>query len=169
MHEPSGNVELDRSDILLLRALQQDGRLTNQELSQHVHLSDTVCSRRRRALEKAGVILGYHALLDPVRVGYSESVFVTIKLHADSHDDIAAFEEAVQGIDEVMECYAVAGQLDFLLHVVAQDTPHYERIRDRLARLPGIERLDSALTMHTVVRRTTLPLPPGSSTRGRQS
>lgn len=93
---------------------------------------------------------------------YSESVFVTIRLHADSHDDIAAFEEAVQGIDEVVECYAVAGQLDFLLHVVAQDTPHYERIRDRLARLPGIERLDSSFTMHTVVKRTTLPSPPGS-------
>ena len=152
------NPQLDRADVLLLRALQEDASLTNQELAERVHLSSTSCSRHRQALENAGVILGYHALLDAVRVGLPESLFVTVRLRSDSHDDIAAFEEAVQGIDEVMECHALAGQLDFLLRVVAQDTPHYEGIRDQLARLPGIERVEGSIVMHTAFRRVVLPI-----------
>ena len=152
------NPQLDRADVLLLRALQEDASLTNEELAERVHLSSTACSRRRQALENAGVILGYRALLDAAHVGLPESVFVTIRLRSDSHDDIAAFEEAVQGINEVMECHALAGQLDFLLRVVAQDTPHYEGIRDQLARLPGIERVEGSIVMHTAFRRVILPI-----------
>ena len=150
-------VELGRTDRLLLFELQRDGSLTNEELAERVHVSRTACSRHRHALEEAGVILG-HAFVDSARVGCPETLFVTVTLHSDTHDDMAAFEEAVREIDEVMDCYAVAGHLDYLLRVVARDTPHYERIHDRLTRLPGVERMESSLVMHTAVRRTALPL-----------
>ena len=121
-------------------------------------MSRTVCSRRRHALEKAGVILGYHAFVDSVRIGCPETLFVTVKLHSDTHDDMAAFEEAAWEVDEVMECHAIAGPWDWLLRVVARDTAHYQRIHDRLTGLHGVERVESFLVMHTAIRRTVLPM-----------
>ena len=101
--------KLNRADRLLLAELQRDGSLTNEELAGRVHMSRPACSRHRHALEEAGVILGYHALLDSARIGYPETVFVTVKLRSDTHDDMAAFEDAAREVDEVMECHAIAG------------------------------------------------------------
>ena len=150
--------KLDRTDRLILHELQQDGSLTNVELAARVYVSSTACSRRRRRLEEAGFILGCYARVDSVRLGYAETVFVEVKLRADGHDNIVAFEEAVQRVEEVMECHAVAGHLDYLLRVVAHDTQHYERVHDVLGRLPGVDRVDSSFALRTAVRRTALPM-----------
>ena len=92
-----------------------------------------------------------------VRMGYTETLFVEVRLHADGHKDTVAFEEAVRSVEEVMDCHALAGHLDYLLRVVARDSQHYERIHDEVSRLPNVERVDSSLVLHPVVRRTAPP------------
>jgi DNA-binding Lrp family transcriptional regulator len=154
-------MRLDRIDALILAALQRDGRLTNRELAEHAHLSESACLRRVRALEQAGVIDRYTALVNPARVGLPGSVFVSITLSRQEQADLAAFEEAVKQVPEVMECYLMTGQQDYLLRVVVSDASDFERLHSQhLTRLPGVARVQSSFALRAVRKGTELPLRP---------
>ena len=108
-------MKLDRVDQHILTELQRDGRLSNRDLAEKVHLSESACLRRVRALDEAGVIDRYAAVVNQARVGLPGNVFVSITLNRQEQGDLAAFEAAVQRVPEVMECYLMTGQHDYLL------------------------------------------------------
>lgn len=150
---------LDKHDKLILDVLQQDGRITNKQLAEKINLSESSCLRRVRALEESGVIDRYVALLSQNRSGLPGNVFVQIGLHREVESDLTAFEEAVRHIPEVMECYLMSGEFDYLLRVVVSDMADFERIHNKsLTRLPGVARVNSSFGIRTVRRKTELPL-----------
>jgi len=154
-------MRLDRIDLTILDHLQRDGRATAAALADAAGLSASPANRRQRMLEEAGVIRGYVALLDPDRVGLPVSVFVSVKLQAQTDDHLAAFEQAIADLPEVMECYVMSGASDYLLRVVAPDLGAYEEfLRTRLTRIPGVRGVESAFALKRVVYRTNLPLRP---------
>lgn len=149
----------DRIDQQLLDLLQHDGRMTNQALAEQVNLSESACLRRVRRLEAEGLIAGYVALLDQSASGYPDNVFVRITLVSQQQKDLQAFEAAAMQLAEVMECYLMSGDADFLLRVVVADARDYERLHSQhLTRLPGVDRVHSSFALRTVVRRTQLPV-----------
>ncbi len=150
---------LDATDKTLLRALQTDGRATNAELSEAAHMSESACLRRVKQLEQIGVIERYTAVINPAAVGLPLTVFVTISLTSQSRELLSAFEAAVAGVPEVLECHLMTGAADYLLRVAVADVDGLERLHSaKLTRLPGVARVNSSLTLRCVVRRTTLPL-----------
>ena len=151
---------LDRTDHLILAALQRDGRLSNRDLAERVHLSESACLRRVRALEDRGVITGYAAQVNPARVGLPGNVFVSITLNRQEQGGLAAFEEAVARVPEVMECYLMTGQQDYLLRVVVSDPADFERLHSQhLTRLPGVARVQSSFALRVVRKGAELPVP----------
>ena len=152
-------MRLDRIDRAILAELQRNGRLSNRELAEHVHLSESACLRRVRTLEEAGVIDRYAALVNQAKVGLPGNVFVSITLNRQEQADLAAFEAAVQGVPEVMECYLMTGQQDYLLRVVVSDPADFERLHSQhLTRLPGVARVQSSFALRIVRRGSELPL-----------
>lgn len=151
---------LDKFDKAILKRLQRDGRMTNVQLADAVNLSESACLRRVRALEEQGLIVGYVALLDQKKAGRSGNVFVHIGLHREEEQsELAAFETAVQNIPEVMECYLMTGEFDYLLRVVVSDMADFERLHNEaLTRLPGVARVNSSVAIRTVRKTTELPL-----------
>lgn len=150
---------MDRFDTLILAALQDDGRISNKQLAQQVHLSESACLRRVRALEENGMIERYVAMVSQSKAGMPGDVLVHIGLHREEQSELAAFEEAVRNIPEVMECYLMTGEFDYLLRVVVADMADFERIhKDELTRLPGVARVNSSVAIRTVLKRTALPL-----------
>ncbi len=151
---------LDRFDKTILDQLQRDGRISNVQLAALVNLSESACLRRVRVLEQAGLIERYVALLDQKEAGLTGTVFVHIVLGREEQSDLAAFEAAVQNIPEVMECYLMTGEFDYLLRVVVSDMADFERIHhSELTRLPGVARVNSSVAIRTVTKKTALPLP----------
>jgi Lrp/AsnC family transcriptional regulator, leucine-responsive regulatory protein len=152
-------MRLDRIDVSILDHLQRDGRATTVELGDAVGLSPSPCHRRQKLLEEAGIISRYVALLDQERVGLPVNVFVSVELTAQTQDQLEAFERAVAGCPEVMECYEMTGTSDYLLRVVAADLGSYEEfLRTRLTRMPGVRGVRSAFALKRVIYRTNLPL-----------
>ncbi|MEM8814552.1 MAG: Lrp/AsnC family transcriptional regulator [Pseudomonadota bacterium] len=152
-------MNLDRYDKSILAALQSDGRMSNVDLAASVNLSESACLRRVRALEEAGMIDGYVALLNQSKAGVSGNVFVFIALHREVESELAAFEAAIRNVPEVMECYLMTGEFDYLLRVVVADMADFERLhRDALTRLPGVARVNSSVAIRTVQKKTGLPL-----------
>ena len=152
-------MKLDRTDRTILTELQRDGRLTNRELAEKVHLSESACLRRVRSLEEAGVIDRYAALVSQIKVGLPGNVFVSITLNRQEQADLAAFEEAVRRVPEVMECYLMTGQQDYLLRVVVTDPADFERLHSQhLTRLPGVARVQSSFALRTVRKSAELPV-----------
>jgi len=150
---------LDKYDKKILDALQNDGRMSNVQLANRVSLSESACLRRVRALEESGIIDRYAALVSQPKVGLSGNVFVHIGLQREEESELAAFEGAVRNIPEVMECYLMTGEFDYLLRVVVSDMADFERLhRDALTRLPGVARVNSSVTIRTVQKKTELPL-----------
>lgn len=150
---------LDRFDSLILEALQRDGRISNVQLAAQVNLSESACLRRVRALEEGGYIDRYAALVNQSRAGLSGNIFVHIGLHREEQSELAAFEEAVKNIPEVMECYLMTGEFDYLLRVVVADMADFERLHNEaLTRLPGVARVNSSVAIRTVQKKTELPL-----------
>ncbi|MEM6707925.1 MAG: Lrp/AsnC family transcriptional regulator [Pseudomonadota bacterium] len=149
---------MDRTDRQLLDALQQDGTLTNQALAERVNLSESACLRRVRRLSDSGLIQRTVALLDQTLAGYPDNVFVRITLKSQDRRALTAFEEAASAIPEVMECYLMSGDSDYLLRVIVADARDYERLHSRyLTLLPGVDRVHSSFTLRSVVRRTEIP------------
>lgn len=152
-------MKLDRIDNLILAALQRNGRLSNRELAERVHLSESACLRRVRSLEEAGVVTGYAAQVNQARVGLPGNVFVSITLNRQEQGDLAAFEEAVARVPEVMECYLMTGQQDYLLRVVVSDPADFERLHSQhLTRLPGVARVHSSFALRMVRKGAELPI-----------
>lgn len=150
---------MDRYDRLILEALQQDGRISNKDLAGRVNLSESACLRRVRGLEEEGMIERYVAMVNQARAGMPGDVLVHIGLHREEQSELAAFEEAVRNIPEVMECYLMTGEFDYLLRVVVADMADFERIhKEELTRLPGVARVNSSVAIRKVLKRTALPL-----------
>jgi len=154
-------MKLDKFDHAILMALQADGRISNVDLAERVRLSESACLRRVRQLEKSGLIEGYTAVINQQQLGLPGNVFVNITLEHQDLADLSAFEEAVQSIPAVMECYLMTGDYDYLLRVVVSDVNDFERIhRKYLTRLPGVARVHSSFTLRTVRKTNQLPVAP---------
>jgi Lrp/AsnC family transcriptional regulator, leucine-responsive regulatory protein len=152
-------VVLDRFDRAILQALQLDGRIANSALAERVHLSESACLRRVRALEQAGLIEGYTAILNQQRAGCPVNVFVNITLDRQDEPDLRKFEDAVRRIPEVMECYLMTGDYDYVVRVVVADTADFERVHSKhLTRLPGVARVHSSFALRTVQKSKELPI-----------
>ena len=150
---------LDATDRAILHILQDDARVTNNELAERVHLSPSACLRRVRRLEDQGVIDRYVTLVDPEAIGRPTTVFVEISLSSQEESQLDAFEAQVVARPEVVSCHLMAGNADYLVQVRCADVSDYERIhRTHLAVLPGITRIRSSFSLRTVCNRTTLPL-----------
>ena len=155
----SESLELDAVDRLLLDVLQRDARITNAALAERAHLSESACLRRVRALEASGLIAGYGARIDQERAGLPVNVFVSITLDHQDQTDLQAFEDAVRKIPQVMECYLMTGDYDYLLRVVVADAADFERVhRQELTRLPGIARIHSSFALRAIARLNVLPI-----------
>lgn len=152
-------MSLDRYDKAILAELQTDGRISNVQLAARVNLSESACLRRVRALEDTGYIDGYVALVNQPRAGVPGNVFVFIALNREVERELAAFEQAVRELPEVMECFLMTGEFDYLLRVVVADMADFERLhRDSLTRLPGVARVNSSVAIRTVQKKTALPI-----------
>ena len=152
-------MKLDRFDKAILQALQHDGRVSNAALAERLSLSESACLRRVRALEESGLIEGYTALINQQKAGYPVNVFVSITLDRQSQSGLTAFETAVRKIPEVMECYLMTGEHDYLLRVVVADLADFERIHSQhLTRLPSVVSVQSSFAMRTVTRAAALPV-----------
>ena len=150
---------LDAIDARILGRLQEDARLSNVELAQAVGLSPSPCLRRVRELERAGVIRRYVTVLDPQRVGLPVSVFVNVTLEKQVERALGVFEAAVRQRPEVVECYLMTGEADYLLRVVVADLTAYERfLMEHLTRVPGVSSIKSSFALKQVQYRTALPL-----------
>lgn len=160
-HDPGlwGKIFLmDDVDRQILAELQQDGRLTVTELAARVRLSVSPCHRRLRELERAGAISGYRAVVDPAAVGLNFEALVFVSMRQEDRDTVAGFEGALADIPHVVEAQRLFGEPDYLLRVVAADLAAYQRLYDeRLATLPGVQRLTSTLVMKHVVDDRPLP------------
>ncbi len=151
--------DLDPTDRRILDVLQRQGRITNAELAERIHLSASACHRRVQRLEAEGYIAGYVALLDARRLGRGTTVFVEITLAGQADEVLDAFERAVARVPDVLECHLMAGTADYLLKVVAQDTEDFARIhRQHLARLPGVAQMQSSFALRKVVQTTAMPV-----------
>ena len=151
--------KLDAIDRSILTVLQRTGRVSNQDLAQQVHLSPSACLRRVKALEDAGIIKGYVALIDPTAVGQPGTSYTIVNLDRLTQSAILAFETAVREQPEILDCFYVAGTNDYLLRFTYLDAADLERFHSQvLMGLPGVVRSNSMLVLRTVKKTTALPV-----------
>lgn len=152
-------MRLDTIDRRILHVLQRQGRISNAELAERISLSPSACHRRVQRLEADGYIRDYVALLDPRRIGKPTTVFVEIRLSSQSDEVLEAFERGVARIPDVLECHLMAGEADYLLKLVAEDTEDFARIhRQYLSRLPGVAQMQSSFSLRTVFKTTSFDI-----------
>ena len=157
----------DNKDWKILDRLQGDARIANVDLARAVNLSPSPCLARVRALEERGVIRRYVTLLDPVKIGLTVSVFIQVTLEKQVEAALDRFERAIRDRPEVMECYLMTGDSDYLIRVVVPDVPALERfIIDVLSRIPGVGNIRSSFALKQVKYQTALPLPHGGRKQG---
>jgi len=151
--------DLDTIDLAILKALQQNGRITNAELAQKVGLSPSACSRRHDLLERSGVISGYHARLSQKALDYRMIAIVHISLSGQFAKTLSEFETAVKKCPNVLVCYLMSGEYDYILRVAAKDLADYERIhRDWLSALPHVVKINSSFALREVIERANVGL-----------
>lgn len=149
---------MDAKDRQILRVLQADGRMTNQDLAAKVNLSPSPCLRRVRLLEQAGAITGYHATLSAKAYGLPVTVYVRISLERHSEDLVRGFEAAIVRLDAVQECHLMTGAADYLLRVMVASLEAYEDfIRKSIHRIPGISSIDSSFVYGTIKQDGVFP------------
>jgi Lrp/AsnC family transcriptional regulator, leucine-responsive regulatory protein len=152
--------KLDAIDLRILDALQKNGALSNVELAKAVHLSPSPCLSRVKALEASGVIARYVALVNPASLGLGLNVFINISLKAQNKSALADFEARIAEHEQVMECYLMTGDSDYLIRVAVQDIGALERfILEQLTPIPGVEKIRSSFALKQVRYKTALPLP----------
>lgn len=152
-------VKLDRIDLKILRDLQHDGRITNVDLAKNAGISPPPCLRRVRNLEITGCIRGYHADIDAESLGFGVTVFANVGLHSQAETDLVAFEERVAQWPEVRECHMLAGEMDFLLKIVAKDWDAYQKfLTSNLTPSPNVSVVKSALGIRTSKRAFGVPI-----------
>ena len=153
-------MKLDLIDIRILNELQNDSSHSNVELAKRVHLSPSPCLMRVKALKDKGVIRNYVALADPKILGLGLNVFISISLKEQSKEALGKFEERISEHDEVMECYLMTGDSDYLIRVAVADMGALEKfILEQLTPIPGIEKIRSSFALKQVRYKTALPLP----------
>ncbi|WP_416799171.1 Lrp/AsnC family transcriptional regulator [Ciceribacter azotifigens] len=151
--------ELDAIDLAILKALQQNGRMTNAELAEKVGLSASACSRRHDILERSGVISGYHARLSNKVLEYKMIAIVHISLSGQFTKTLSDFEAAVKRCPNVLVCYLMSGEYDYILRVAAKDLEDYERIhRDWLSALPHVVKINSSFALREIIDRPNVGL-----------
>jgi len=152
-------MELDRFDARILAELQRDGRLPVVELAELIGLSPTPCARRIRALEAAGVIEGYTAILNPVRINLAVQAIVHVKLTEHTDETVARFEREIALLEDVTHCFATTGPFDFILQVFGKDLESLSSvILKKLLRIPHVRDVQSNVVLATVKRSTRMPL-----------
>ena len=150
---------LDAIDRNILNHLQRNGRISNVDLAREVGLSPSACLRRMRELEASGLIDRYTAVLNQAAAGFDLSVFVQVTLERQIESALETFERSVADRPEVMECYLMTGDADYLLRVVVSDVAAYERfLKDHLTRIPGVASIKSSFALNRVKYDTALPL-----------
>lgn len=150
---------LDDIDRKIIAALQVDGRMTAQQLAERVGLSASPCARRVRLMEDMGVITGYAALIDQDMVDLPISVFASIKLERQRENELKRFNAAIARWPEVVDCYLMTGQRDYLLRVVVRDLHAYERfLKEKLTRLDGVSSIESSFALAQIKRSNRLPV-----------
>ncbi|MBL4916864.1 Lrp/AsnC family transcriptional regulator [Szabonella alba] len=142
---------LDEIDRRILRELQQEARLTHQELSDRVGLSPSPCARRIRRLESEGYITGYSARIDEAKLGFGFNVFISVRLDRQIDDRLVAFEREIRRFPEIVDCWLMTGSFDYLLRVAVSDLHEFERfLTGRLTKLPGVASLESSIPIRRV-------------------
>jgi Lrp/AsnC family transcriptional regulator len=150
---------LDEFDKKILRAVQREPDISIQQLADGVGLSHTPCWRRLKKLEDAGIIVGRAILLDPVALGLSITMFAHIKMKAHDEETIDAFEQAARERPEIIECFSMTGDADFLLRIVSRDVTAYETfVKKILLHMPGVSSMNSSLALKCVKLTTVLPV-----------
>lgn len=153
------DAKFDRADLVLLAVLQTQGRITNAELAERVNLSASACLRRVQRLEETGVIAGYAAALDPLKLGLGLQAFVRVQLARHDAEAISEFSRRVNDWDEVVACHALTGDMDYLLHVIVQDMAHFSRfLLDRLLSGSFVADVNSSFVLREVKRTRRLAL-----------
>ena len=152
---------IDNFDRQILRLLQQDGRISNQDLADRIGLSPSPCLRRVRALEEAGVIKGYRALLDAKALGYTLMALIYISMDKHTPDRFEYFEKEISQFSEVLECLLITGQdADYQIKVIVSDMEAYqELLLNRINRIQGVNGVHSSFVLRRVIDKTALPLP----------
>lgn len=151
--------ELDETDLKILREMQRDGEASFAEIGERVGLSHTPVWRRIRRMQEAGIVTGRKWTIDPERAGLDISIFVFVRLDRHSPGVLEDFEAAVAGVPQVLQCYAMSGEFDFLLRVVVASVRDYERtVKHRLLLLPHVGNLNSHFALSEVKNSTELPL-----------
>ena len=154
---------MDKIDIKILELLQADGQISNVDLAERIHLSPPQCMRRVRALEEQGVIRRYAALVAPAEVGLNVTAFVSLSLDRAQFKQVRAVEKVIKAFPEIVECYTISGDFDYLLKVVSQDLKRLSHfLTDRLMQVPGVAGLRSMICLEEVKPTSPLPitLPP---------
>jgi Lrp/AsnC family leucine-responsive transcriptional regulator len=155
----STKTHLDEKDVQILSLLQGDGRITNADLAKKVNLSPPSVLQRVRALEKAGLIRGYVALLDPDRLGLKITALVMVTLSLHQERPIEQFRKQIQDIQEIQECYHVSGDFDFLLKILVRDIRAYEQlIREKITKIKGIQQIKTSFVLGIPKQTTVVPL-----------
>ncbi|WP_447884370.1 Lrp/AsnC family transcriptional regulator [Serratia fonticola] len=152
--------KLDRTDVAILNSMQTNSRITNAELARSVNLSPTPCFNRVKAMEELGIIIGQVTLLEPAVLGLHVNVFIQVSLEKQVEGALSNFERAIDQRPEVMECYLMTGDADYLLRVLVPDIRALERfILDHLTKIPGVANIRSSFALKQVRYKTALPLP----------
>ncbi|WP_338241240.1 Lrp/AsnC family transcriptional regulator [Aurantiacibacter hainanensis] len=155
----NGKADLDRYERKILRLLQEDASLSTAAIAERVGLSASPCWRRIDRLEREGFIRRRVALLDRHKVGLNAHIFAQVKLNAHGRANLDEFAEAIRELPEVLECYVLMGQVDFMLRIVAPDIEAYERFFfDRLSQLPGVQEVNSTVALSEIKATTALPI-----------
>ncbi len=152
------SIDLDALDRSILKKLQQNGRLSNVQLAAEVGLSESACLRRVRILEEGGIIDRYVMLINQSAIGRPNNVFVRVTLDGQQREALERFEGEISRVVEVMECYLMAGDFDYLLRVITRDNADYVRVHNKLTSLPGVMRVQSSFALKTVLGRTEIPV-----------
>jgi len=155
------HIKLDEIDLMILQALQEEGRITNVRLAERAGITPPPCLRRVRALEEAGLISGYHAELNAKALGYDLVVFAMVGLHSQAEIDLQAFEELVGGWPMVREAYMLNGEIDFILKIVARDLNHFQTfLTTHLTPAPNVESVKTSLSIRCGKHRPGVPFTP---------
>ncbi len=156
--EGEGVVRLDQIDRRLLAELQDEGRMTNVELAQRVGLTAPPCLRRVRALEEAGVIRGYHADIDPAKMGFAITVFALVSLKSQAEEALRQFEDHMRDLPEVRECHMLNGEIDFILKIVSRDLQSFQEfLTSKLTPAPNVASVKTSLTIRTAKQQSGVP------------
>ncbi len=152
------NLKLDKIDLAIINTLQNDGRISNSDLSDKVGLSQSACLRRVKSLENQDIIEGYVAIMDQSAAGLPDNVFVQITVERQTKALLSEFERIVKDCPQIMECYLMSGDADYLLRVAVSDASDYEKLHmEVLTTLPGVSQIKSNFSLRTVTKRNDIP------------